>query len=143
MESKPFCKRPGARAGERSLGRAQNDKLFIGPRRKTCSWAEALKKKRTRFTRSRTTDLTTVPVNSVVCLSVCPRSPRASHVSARQALASVMEAPPREKRARAAFFCEKEARRAAKKQRKKAKALAKKEQLAAVGADVDQQVSHS
>ena len=64
-------------------------------------------------------------------------------MSARQALASVMEAPPREKRARAAFFCEKEARRAAKKQRKKAKALAKKEQFAAVGADVDQQVSHS
>ena len=77
-----------------------------------------------------------------VCLSALAHRER-PHVSARQALASVMEAPPREKRARAAFFCEKEARRAAKKQRKKAKALAKKEQLAAVGADVDQQVSHS
>ena len=64
-------------------------------------------------------------------------------MSARQALASVMEAPPRGKRARAAFFCEKEARRAAKKQRKKAKALAKKEMVAAVVADVEQQVSQS
>ena len=42
-------------------------------------------------------------------------------MSARQALASVMEAPPREKRARAAFFREKDAKRAAKQQRKKEK----------------------
>ena len=42
-------------------------------------------------------------------------------MSARQALASVMEAPPREKRARAAFFREKDAKRAAKQQRKKDK----------------------
>ena len=41
-----------------------------------------------------------------VCLSVCPRSQRTAHVSARQALASVMQASPRETRARAAFFCE-------------------------------------
>ena len=39
-----------------------------------------------------------------------------------------MEAPPREKRARAAFFCERAANRSAKKQRKKAKLLAKLEQ---------------
>ena len=42
-------------------------------------------------------------------------------MSAREALASVMEAPPREKRARAAFFREKDAKRAAKQQRKKDK----------------------
>ena len=42
-------------------------------------------------------------------------------MSAREALASVMEAPPREKRARAAFFREKDAKRAAKQQRKKEK----------------------
>ena len=36
-----------------------------------------------------------------------------------------MEPPPREKRARAAFFREKEARREAKKQRKKARLLDK------------------
>ena len=39
-----------------------------------------------------------------------------------------MEAPPREKRARAAFFCERAAKRSAKKQRKKEKLLAKLEQ---------------
>ena len=39
-----------------------------------------------------------------------------------------MEAPPREKRARAAFFCERAANRSAKKQRKKEKLLAKLEQ---------------
>ena len=42
-------------------------------------------------------------------------------MSAREALASVMEALPREKRARAAFFREKDAKRAAKQQRKKDK----------------------
>jgi len=39
-----------------------------------------------------------------------------------------MEAPPREKRARAAFFCARAANRSAKKQRKKEKLLAKLEQ---------------
>ena len=39
-----------------------------------------------------------------------------------------MEAPPREKRARAAFFCERAAKRSAKQQRKQAKLLAKLEQ---------------
>ena len=38
-----------------------------------------------------------------------------------------MEAPPREKRARAAFFCARAANRSAKKQRKKEKLLAKLE----------------
>ena len=44
--------------------------------------------------------------------------------------ASHMDAPPREKRARAAFFREKEDRRAAKKQRKKERLLAKVAQSA-------------
>ena len=44
-----------------------------------------------------------------------PRPERTSH----------MDAPPREQRARAAFFREKEARRIAKKQRKKERLLAK------------------
>ena len=42
-------------------------------------------------------------------------------MSARQAQHEHMEAPPREKRARAAFFREKDAKRAAKQQRKKEK----------------------
>ena len=46
-----------------------------------------------------------------------------------------MEAPPREQRARAAFFREKESRRVAKKQRKKERLLAKVAQ-AAKAADV-------
>ena len=46
-----------------------------------------------------------------------------------------MDAPPREQRARAAFFREKEARRIAKKQRKKDRLLAKVAQ-AANAADV-------
>ena len=41
---------------------------------------------------------------------------------------TLMEAPPREKRARAAFFCERAAKRSAKQQRKQAKLLAKLEQ---------------
>ncbi|MDC0525903.1 hypothetical protein OAO87_02795 [bacterium] len=41
-----------------------------------------------------------------------------------------MDAPPREQRARAAFFREKEARRVAKKQRKKERLLAKVAQSA-------------
>ena len=43
-----------------------------------------------------------------------------------------MDAPPREQRARAAFFREKEARRVAKKQRKKERLLAKVAQSAFV-----------
>ena len=47
-----------------------------------------------------------------------------------------MEAPPREKRARAAFFCARAANRSAKKQRKKEKLLAKLELQQKQAADV-------
>ena len=53
-----------------------------------------------------------------------------------------MDAPPREPRARAAFFREKEARRVAKKQRKKDRLLAKVAQ-AAKAADVAPPPPHS
>ena len=55
-----------------------------------------------------------------VCLSVCHREPRAPRSTfAQPERTSHMDAPPREQRARAAFFREKEARRVAKKQCKK------------------------
>ena len=63
-----------------------------------------------------------------------PYQPHASTLTllSTQALARqhehLMEAPPREKRARAAFFCERAAKRSAKQQRKQAKLLAKLEQ---------------
>ena len=63
-----------------------------------------------------------------------PYQPHASThaLLATQALArqheQLMEAPPREKRARAAFFCERAAKRSAKQQRKQAKLLAKLDQ---------------
>ena len=55
--------------------------------------------------------------------------------SAQHKRSAHMEVPPREQRARAAFFREKEARRVAKKQRKKDRLLAKVAQ-AAKAADV-------
>ena len=59
-------------------------------------------------------------------LHPCHRGPQAPRSTfAQPERTSHMDAPPREQRARAAFFREKEARRIAKKQRKKERLLAK------------------
>ena len=58
------------------------------------------------------------------------------HSRAPSLLHRIMDEPPRDKRARADFFRAKEAKRAVKKQRKKAKLKAKLDQMAAAAADV-------
>ena len=62
-------------------------------------------------------------------------APLCTATGAQHKRSAHMEVPPREQRARAAFFREKEARRVAKKQRKKERLLAKVAQ-AAKAADV-------
>ena len=145
-----IIKGPGPRAGERSLGR----------RKKRDHLRSLGRGAKPGFLRSREPPryLQMYTVGGPISLypHPPPRRNQYTHIACPCAAGSVrntsaataapqaghMEPPPREKRARAAFFRDKEARREAKKQRKKARLLEKIAHGAAA-ADVAMPSDHS
>jgi hypothetical protein len=111
------------------LGRAQNDTFLIFAQK------ASIFQKASFHQREYTGGYkSTVSVTETAIAPLC--------TGAQHKRSAHMEVPPREQRARAAFFREKEARRVAKKQRKKDRLMAKVAQ-AAKSADVAPPPPHS